>query len=110
MLLFKIIKINIIIKKEGDMGNPTTVLLCEKSMRLACKGLDHTREQVGAPLLLSENGPHPRFCLSDCPSMTPLFSALRDPKAMVPRKLNFPGNPTLGKREAKAQGPKEELS
>lgn len=85
------------------MGNPTTVLLCEKSMRFVCKGLDHTREQVGAPLLLSENGPHPKFCLSGCPSMTPLFPALRAPKAMVPRELNFPGNPTPGKRETKAQ-------
>lgn len=66
MLFLKIIIINIIIKKEGDMENPTTVLLYEKSMRLACKGLDHTREQVGAPLLLSENGLHPRFCLSGC--------------------------------------------
>lgn len=92
------------------MGNPTTVLLCEKSMGFARKGLDHTREQVGAPLLLSENGAHPKFCLSGCPSMTPPFPAQRDPKAMVPRELNFPGNPTPGKKEAKAQGPKEELS
>lgn len=52
MLFLKIIKINIIIKKEGDMGNPTTVFLYEKSTRLAFKGLDRTKEQVGAPLLL----------------------------------------------------------
>lgn len=46
MLFLKIIKINIIIKKEGDMGNPTTVFLYEKSTRLACKGLNRTKEQA----------------------------------------------------------------
>lgn len=60
--------------------------------------------------LLSENGTHSRFCLSDCPSMTLLFTAQKHPKVMVPRELNFSGNSTLGKRGAKAQGPKEELS
>lgn len=78
---------------------------CIRSLRdLPARVLAITKGMAGTPRLLTWNGAHLRLPLYDSP-----IHNKGDPETKVPKELNFPGNPLLGKRKVKALDQKGSL-